>query len=240
VADKGSWEERGSTGPDPGREHGGAGDRDRAGASRAPGESGATADGGRPVKKGFNPAWLLVPAAGVLLGGLGIANMSGDRSPGSSGSPVPTVTVTGPDVTVTRPVAPVGTASAAAGCDLAFYGTTVRPPVTRLQNDRTGRTLDAPRGQTFVVVDTILSNSGTETCYATPGYQRAYTTGDTYYTGNGKAGEQLAEGRAVTQPIEAGKRINGAYVFQVPADSRVSSVRLRGNGGDQWTVVDAG
>src|SRR3954451_18910625 len=28
-------------------------------------------------KQGFNPAWLLIPAAGLLVGGLGIANMNG-------------------------------------------------------------------------------------------------------------------------------------------------------------------
>ena len=200
-----------------------------------PASAGSTSTG-RPPRRGLNPAWLLVPAAGLLLGGLGIAGMNRDDGAGSK----PTVTVTGPPATVVRPVAPVGTSTTAPGCELTFLDTQVRPPVQRLPEGQTGRYLDAPSGKAFVVVDTTLTNSGTESCYATPGYQRAYTSPDRYHTGDSEAGALLPAGRAVTQPLPAGRSVKGAYVFEVPADSRVSSVRLRSNGSEEWAIVDAG
>ncbi|MEO3783559.1 DUF4352 domain-containing protein [Actinocorallia sp. B10E7] len=224
MAEKGSWDEGGGAGREPGR--------DRAAPEVT---SGASAEG-KPPKKGFNPAWLLVPALGLLLGGMGIASMN--RGPAVETAP--TVTVTGPTATVVRPVAPVGSSTTAPGCGLTFLGTSMRPPVPRIQNDQTGGYLDAPSGQVFVVVDTTLTNSGTEDCYATAGYQRAYTSGDAYRTGDAEAGGQLSGGRAVTQPIQAGKSVKGTYVFQVPAGSQVSSVRLRSNGSERWTIVNAG
>jgi len=227
VAEKGSWDEGGGTGREPGP------DRDRAGPGT---DSGSSSGAGGPSRKGFNPAWLLVPALGLLLGGMGIASMNRGPAPQSA----PTVTVTGPDATVVRPVAPIGTSTTAPGCDLAFVSTSIRPPVQRIQNDQTGGYLDAPSGQDFVAVETTLTNSGTEGCYATAGYQRAHTSGNTYYTGNGEAGGQLSGGRAVAQSIPAGKSVKGAYVFQVPTGSQVSSVRLRSNGSEQWTIVNVG
>ncbi|WP_106398572.1 DUF4352 domain-containing protein [Actinocorallia populi] len=224
MAEKGSWNEGGGTGREPGQ--------DRAASEEA---SGSTAEGG-PPRRGFNPAWLLVPAAGLLLGGLGIAGMNRDQGVGSK----PTVTVTGPPATVVRPVAPVGTSTTAPGCDLDFRGTELHPPVSRLPEGSTGRYQQAPSGRAFVVVDTTLTNSGTEDCYATPGYQRVHTSGNTYYTGNGEAGALLPGGNAVKQAIPAGRSVKGAYVFQVPAGSAVSSVRLRSNGSEQWTIVNAG
>ena len=227
MAEKGSWGEGDGTGREPGPA------RDRAGPGT---DSGSSSGAGRPPRKGFNPAWLLVPALGLLLGGMGIASMN--RGP--EVETAPTVTVTGPDATVVRPVAPIGTSTTAPGCDLTFVGTSIRPPVQRIQNDQTGGYLDARSGREFVVVEATLTNSGTEGCYATAGYQRVHTSGSTYYTGDEKAGGQLSGGRAVAQPIPAGKSVKGAYVFQVPTGSQVSSVRLRSNGSEQWTIVNAG
>ena len=198
--------------------------------------SGSTSAGGRPPRKGFNPAWLLVPAVGLLLGGLGIADMN--RRPVVETTP--TVTVTGPATTIVQPVAPVGSATNAPGCSLQFIGVQPRPPTGQIRNDQTGQVMNAPSGREFVVVETTLTNSGTDDCYATPGYQRVYTSGGTYYTGSREAGDQLAGGRLVTRPVAPGKSIAGAYVFEVPSGSKASSVRLRGNGSEQWTIVNAG
>lgn len=224
MVEKGSWDEEGGAGRGPGE-----------GRAEPSSTAGSTSTG-RPPRRGFNPAWLLVPAVGLVLGGFGIAGMNREAGVESR----PTVTVTGPPATVVRPVAPVGTSTTAPGCELAFLDTRVRPPVQRIQEGRAGQYVDAPSGKAFVVADTTLTNSGTENCYATPGYQRAYTSQDRYYTGNSEAGALLPAGRAVTRPLPAGRSVKGAYVFEVPADSRVSSVRLRSNGSDQWAIVDAG
>ena len=239
MAEKGPWNEGSGTGPEPGRDRAaseGATGSTAAEAFGPGGESGSTAEGG-PPKRGFNPAWLLVPAAGLLLGGLGIATMGQDQGGVQS---KPTVTVTGPPATVVRPVAPVGTSTTAPGCALDFRDTALRPPAEQLQEGNTGRYQRAPSGRAFVVVDTTLTNSGTEDCYATPGYQRVYTSGNTYYTGNGEAGALLPGGNAVKEAVPAGRSVKGAYVFQVPTGSTVSSVRLRSNGSEQWTIVNAG
>lgn len=224
MVEKGPWDEGGGAGREPGGNRVGS-EADAGSTSTDP-----------PPRRGFNPAWLLVPAAGLLLGGLGIAGMNR----GGGVQTKPTVTVTGPPATVVRPVAPAGTSSSAPGCELAFRGTEVRPPVQRLPEGRAERYVEAPSGKAFVVVDTTLENSGTEECYATPGYQRAYTSENRYYTGDGETGGILPAGRAVTQPIPAGRSVRGAYVFEIPADSRVSSVRLRSNGSEQWSTVDTG
>lgn len=194
-------------------------------------------------KKGFNPAWLLVPAAGLLLGGLGIANMN--RKPEVKVPAVPSVSVAVPSVTVpsvdvTVPTVPGVTASAdaaAAGCNLAFTNTTVERPLTRLKNIVTGQYLNAPTGKRFVVVNTTLRNSGGGTCMASPGSQRTYSGSSTFFEGSQTAGDELYRGRRMTKAISDGNSVRGAYVFEVPTGTTLNTVRMRADDTDNWTVV---
>ncbi|MEO5876727.1 MAG: hypothetical protein ABIS86_10650 [Streptosporangiaceae bacterium] len=181
--------------------------------------------------QGFNPAWLLVPAAGLLLGGLGIANM--DKNPDLEVGP--SAAVTASSVAVIQTAAP-----AAAGCRVEFSGTDIEQPVKRLKNIQTGRYLDPAAGMRFVVVNTRASNSGDTACPATSANQRGYTSSTAFTTGSAVAGSQLYRGRRMTRSIGVGKAVEGAYVFQIPAGRTLTSVRLRSNGSDTWTTINAG
>src|SRR4051794_24540754 len=78
--------------------------------------------------QGFNPAWLLVPAAGLLVGGLGIANMNEEpavtiRPAGNAEAPATAVIQTAAPAAAT-------TAKAGADCRITFSKTTIAKPVS--------------------------------------------------------------------------------------------------------------
>ncbi|GAB2817553.1 hypothetical protein GCM10022221_14250 [Actinocorallia aurea] len=197
-------------------------------------DSGATGTDRAKGNKDFNPAWLLVPAAGLMLGGLGIANMS--REPAVRTTP--TVTVTAVDQTVTVPAAPAP-ATTAAACRLVFTGTTFAPPVGTIRNSRTGVSESAPNGQAYAVVNTTIKNDGGQPCSATAGYQRGYTGPTAYYAGKRKLGLLLDGGQALETAVGPGQTVQGSYVFQIPSRTTLREVRLRQNGGTDWTTVKA-
>ncbi|MDX6742989.1 hypothetical protein [Actinocorallia sp. A-T 12471] len=197
-------------------------------------DSGATGTERSRSGKDFNPAWLLVPAAGLMLGGLGIANMS--REPVVRTTP--TVTVTAADQTVTVPAAPVATTGTTA-CRLVFTGTTFAPPVGAIRDSRTGASMTAPQGQAYAVVNTTIKNDGGRPCSATAGYQRGYTGPNDAHPGRRKIGQMLDGGRALETAIGPGQTVQGSYVFQIPARTTLREVRLRQNGGTDWTTVKA-
>ncbi|ROO84040.1 hypothetical protein EDD29_1552 [Actinocorallia herbida] len=199
-------------------------------------DSGATGtDRSARPRKDFNPAWLLVPAAGLMLGGLGIANMS--REPVVRTTP--TVTVTAVDQTVTVPAAPVAPTAGGGSCRLVFTGTTFSAPVGAIRNSQTGATVTAPSGQSFAVVTTTVKNDGGQPCSATAGFQRGYTGPTTYFAGKRKVGQLLEGGQALETAVPPGQSVQGAYVFQIPSRTTLREVRLRQNGGTDWTTVKA-
>lgn len=189
------------------------------------------------AKQSFNPAWLLVPAAALLLSGLGIANMNEYAH-----VKIPAVNVPAPAALVTQTAAAGALTSAKArtGCKITFSKTTVEKPVSRLKNITTGTYLDPAAGMQFVVVNTTASNTGAAACRATTANQRGYTGSTTYTTGDVTAGSQLYRGRRMTKNIGVDKSIQGAYVFQIPTGETVSSVKLHANGSDTWMIVKAG
>jgi hypothetical protein len=188
------------------------------------------------ARQSFNPAWLLVPAAGLLLGGLGIANMNENAD---LKAPADNVPAQAAPVTQTAAAAALTSAKAMADCKITFSKTTIDKPVSRLKNITTGTYLDPAAGMQFVVVNTTASNTGTAACRATTADQRGYTGSTTYTTGDVTAGDQLDRGRRMTKSIGVDKSIEGAYVFQIPTGKTVSSVKLRANGSDTWTTVNA-
>ncbi|GAA3233450.1 DUF4352 domain-containing protein [Actinocorallia longicatena] len=210
--------------------------------------SGATASERVQPKKGFNPAWLLVPAAGLLLGGLGIANMNREPDAATPSASVTMPSATMPSATMpgasgsAQPVAPAASVTTApatvgAGCRIAFTGTRFEEPISRLKNIRTGEWLNAPSGRQFVVVNTTIRNRGEGTCWATPGYQRGYTSANTYYGGSTTAGNELYRGRRMTKAVGSGNQTTGAYVFVVPVGKNLTQVGFRANGSTDWTIV---
>lgn len=178
--------------------------------------------------RGFNPAWLLVPAAGLLVGGLGIASLHKEQD-----------VKVGPAANAAAPAAAT-TAKVMADCKITFSKTTIGKPVSRLKNIATGMYLDPAAGRRFVVVNTMASNTGHAACWATTRNQRGYTGSTSYTTGNVIAGSQLYRGRRMAKSIGVDRTIQGAYVFQIPTGKIVSSVRLRSNGSRTWTTVKAG
>lgn len=184
----------------------------------------------------FNPAWLLVPAAGLLLGGLGIANMNENAD---LKAPTVNVPVQTAPVTQTAAAAALTSAKAMTDCKITFSKTTIGNPVSRLKNKTTGIYLAPATGMQFVVVNTTASNTGAAACRATTANQRGYTGPTTYTTGDVTAGGHLDRGRQMTKSIGVDKAIEGAYVFQIPTGMTVSSVKLRSDGSDIWTTVKA-
>ncbi|MCD0450737.1 hypothetical protein LO762_16290 [Actinocorallia sp. API 0066] len=206
---------------------------------RRPGEPpGAAVDSGATGtergRKDFNPAWLLVPAAGLMLGGLGVANLTREPEVRTT----PTVTVTAADRTVTVPAAPAASPSPGA-CRLVFTDTRFERTVGTIRDSRTGASLSAPDGRTFAVVNTAVRNEGGSPCSATAGFQRGYTDSATFFPGKRKVGQLLEGGRALETAIGPGQAVQGTYVFQIPSRSTLREVRLRQNGGSEWTTVRA-
>jgi len=183
------------------------------------------------ARQSFNPAWLLVPAAGLLLGGLGIANINENAD---LEAPAVNAPMQAAPVTQTAAAAALTSAKAMAGCKISFSKTTIEKPVGRLGN------LEPAAGMQFVVVNTTARNTGAVPCLATGADQRGYTGPTTYTTGDVTAGSQLDRGRRITRSIGVDKAVEGAYVFQIPTGRTISSVKLRSHGSETWTTVKAG